>query len=85
MAINMRRMSEVADATPSAGRGLRLRPRHWVTVVLVALTIIFVAQNRDRHPINLLWVTVLAPTWLVLTVIFVVGLLAGLLLSRRRR
>ena len=76
-------MSDVAKR--SAGRGRGLGPQSWVSVVLVALAVIFVAQNRDRHPINLLWVTVLAPTWLVLTIIFVVGLLAGLLLRRRRR
>jgi lipopolysaccharide assembly protein A len=78
-------MSDVAHTKPSARRGHGLGPRHWLSIVLVALAVIFVAQNRDRHPISLLWVTVLAPTWLVLTVIFVVGLLAGLLLRRRRR
>jgi hypothetical protein len=48
-----------------------------VILVLVAFGAIFVAQNRDRHPIGLLWVTVISPTWLVLSVIFGVGLLAG--------
>jgi putative membrane protein len=54
-----------------------------VDIVLVVLAAIFVSQNRDRHPIRLLWVTVQSPTWFVLTVIFVVGLVIGVLLRRR--
>lgn len=74
-----------AETKPARGRAARFALRHWLIVVLVVLAAIFVAQNRDRHPIHVLWVTVESPTWFVLTAIFVVGLLIGLLLRRRRR
>jgi putative membrane protein len=70
---------------PSGGRVRRFALRYWVAIVLVALAAIFVLQNRDHHPIHILWVTVEASTWLILTIIFVAGLLTGLLLRRRRR
>ncbi|HME48586.1 DUF1049 domain-containing protein [Mycobacterium sp.] len=77
--------TDAGDAKPSAGRLRRIPFRYWVIIVLAALAVIFIAQNRDRHPIHLLWVTVESPMWLVLTVIFVAGMLVGLLLRRRRR
>lgn len=74
------------DTADSASRrGRKLPPRFWAALVLVVLAAIFVAQNRDRHPVHILWVTVASPTWLVLTAVFVVGVLVGLMLRRRRR
>jgi putative membrane protein len=77
--------SDAAGTVRSGGRVARFALRRWLVIVLVVLAAIFVSQNRDRHPIHVLWVTVESPTWFVLTVIFVVGLVTGLLLSRRRR
>jgi len=56
-----------------------------LAIVLVVLAAIFVVQNTIRHEIHLLWVTVEAATWLVLIVIFLAGVVTGLLLHRRRR
>jgi uncharacterized integral membrane protein len=47
--------------------------------------VVFIVQNTVRHEIHLLWVSVEAATWLVLTVIFLLGAVTGLLLYRRRR
>ncbi|MCW2653998.1 MAG: hypothetical protein QOE41_3747 [Mycobacterium sp.] len=77
--------TDAADARPSPGRAGRIPFRYWVIIVVAALAAAFIAQNRDRHPIHLLWVTVELPTWLILTVVFVAGVLVGLLLRRRRR
>ena len=54
-------------------------------MVLAALAAIFVAQNRDRVSVHVLWVTVDSPMWFILVIIFVVGILIGLLLHRRRK
>jgi lipopolysaccharide assembly protein A len=35
--------------------------------------------------VHILWITVESPMWLLLTVMFVAGMLVGLLLRRRRR
>ena len=76
--------SQVPDTKPAGGRARRFAVRHWLAVVLVVLAVIFVVQNTVRHEIHLFWVTVEAATWLVLTVIFLVGVVTGWLLHRRR-
>jgi lipopolysaccharide assembly protein A len=69
----------------TAGRRVRrFALRYWVAIILVAVAAIFVAQNRDRVGVHVLWVTVDSPMWFILTVIFFLGLLIGLLLHRRR-
>jgi putative membrane protein len=77
--------SEVPDTKPSGGRARRISARHWLAIILIVLAAIFVVQNTVRHEVHLLWTTVQAATWLVLTVIFFVGLVTGVLLGRRRR
>ena len=70
---------------PSSGGWVRrFALRYWVAILLVALAAIFVAQNRDRVGVHVLWITVNSPMWFILTIIFFVGLLIGLLLRRRR-
>lgn len=79
-------MPSDAVETPSASRPVRrFALRYWVAIILVALAAIFIAQNRDRPRVHILWITVESPMWFILTVMLVVGILVGLLLRRRRR
>ncbi|WP_029108669.1 LPXTG cell wall anchor domain-containing protein [Mycobacterium sp. URHD0025] len=73
------------DTAAPTGPVRRFALRYWVALILVALAAIFVAQNRDRVGVHVLWVTVESPMWFILVIIFVMGLLIGLLLRRRRR
>ena len=77
--------SEVPDTKRSGGRIRRIAARHWLAILLVVLAAVFVVQNTVRHEIHLLWLTFQAATWLVLTIIFLVGIVIGVLLGRRRR
>jgi lipopolysaccharide assembly protein A len=77
--------TEVPDTKPSGGRARRVAARHWLAIVLAVLAVIFIVQNTVRHEVHLLWVSVEAATWLVLTVIFLLGVATGWLLHRRRR
>nr|MDT0524049.1 LPXTG cell wall anchor domain-containing protein [Streptomyces sp. DSM 41633] len=74
-----------SDAPETAGPARRVALRYWVALILVGLAGIFVAQNRDRVGVHVLWVTVESPMWFILVIIFVMGILIGLLLRRRRR
>jgi putative membrane protein len=76
---------DTGEARPSARRRGRIPFRYWVIIVLAALAAIFIVQNTGRHQVHLLWVSVESRTWLMLTVIFVAGVLVGLLMRRRRR
>jgi uncharacterized integral membrane protein len=62
----------------------RFSPRLIVALVVVALTLIFMVQNRDIVQIRLFAITLYSPLWLLLVVMAVVGALIGILLTRRR-
>jgi uncharacterized integral membrane protein len=59
-------------------------PRFWVGVVIAAISLAFILQNRAPVAINLTWLSVTAPLWVTLAAVFVAGFLAGLLIARRR-
>jgi uncharacterized integral membrane protein len=73
------------EGPASRGPVRRFALRYWVALLLLALAATFIAQNRDRVDIHILWITVAAPMWFVLTSLIAVGMLVGLLLHRRRR
>lgn len=56
----------------------------WVPILLTALAVVFIAENRDRVSVDLFWLQVLAPLWLVLLVAVLAGVLIGSLGRRRR-
>lgn len=56
----------------------------WVAIVLVILTFSFIVQNRNRVDINLFWLHLSWPLWLVLALIAAIGSVIGYLASRRR-
>lgn len=72
------------EAARPAGRVRRFAMRYWLALILVALAAIFVAQNRERVRVHVLWVSVDSPMWILLTIIFVIGIVIGLLLHRRK-
>lgn len=57
--------------------------RRWLSILLVALAVVFVAQNRHEVEINLLATTVTTPLWVALSAMLVVGLAAGTFRIRR--
>ena len=62
----------------------RISPRLIIALVVTALVVIFIAQNRDPVRIQLFVISVTSPLWLLLVVMVVLGVLAGYLLGRRR-
>jgi uncharacterized integral membrane protein len=56
-----------------------------VAVVLLAIALTFILQNRDTIDIRLAVVTVSAPLWAALVCMLVLGGLVVLLLVRRRK
>ena len=60
-------------------------PQQWLGLLLVVVAIVFIAQNRNDVTIWLLWASVSAPLWLVLTVVALIGVAAGYLFGRRNR
>lgn len=63
---------------------LQITPRTIVAALLVVAAAVFILQNRNSTSIDLLWISVQAPLWLVLVVVFAAGWLAGTLFRRKR-
>lgn len=85
-------MSTTANSAPNTARRpgfagwLRSIPiRTWIAVVIVVVVLVFILQNRHDIAIYLFNATVTAPQWTVLLVTLVLGVIAGLLVRRRRR
>jgi uncharacterized integral membrane protein len=57
--------------------------RRWLSVLLLVLAVVFVAQNRQPVRIDLLATTVTTPLWVALTAMLAVGLAAGTFRIRR--
>ncbi|MCE3550607.1 LapA family protein [Pseudonocardia sp. RS11V-5] len=67
------------------GRGRRrITARAVVALVVAVLALVFVLQNRDPVGVYLLTLTLSAPLWLLLVVMIAVGLLIGVVLTRRK-
>ncbi|MFF5213320.1 lipopolysaccharide assembly protein LapA domain-containing protein [Streptosporangium sp. NPDC000396] len=68
----------------SFGRWLaRIPPRVWIALILAALGVAFIAQNRIKVQIRWLMLTVTSPLWIALLVVMLIGLLVGLLIRWR--
>ncbi len=78
-------MSRTDHQQGAGGAITRFALRYWAAIALITLAAVFIGQNRDRQRIHLLWLTVESPMWLLLTAMLVVGVVVGLLLSRRHR
>ncbi|MDD7942490.1 DUF1049 domain-containing protein [Actinomycetospora lutea] len=74
-----------ASGPTSGQRGGVLASRWLVPVVLLALAVVFVLENRQLTEIRLLIPVVFMPLWAALTITLVIGLVVGLPVGRRRR
>jgi uncharacterized integral membrane protein len=63
----------------------RVSPRLIAAIFIVALIVLFIAQNRDTVKIQLFAATLTSPLWLLLVVMAGLGAAIGFLLARRRR
>ena len=78
-------MSPTESDRHTGGILTRFAVRNWAAIALVALAAVFIGQNRDRQRVHFLWIEVESPMWLLLAVMLLVGIVAGMLLHRRRR
>lgn len=64
-------------------KGSRLSPRSIVALVLLALAIVFIAENTRQVKIRVIVPIVTMPLWAALTAMLVVGVLVGAFLHSR--
>jgi uncharacterized integral membrane protein len=61
----------------------RIRPRLVLVLLIILLVAVFIGQNRDLVDIELFTMHVIAPLWITLSMVTVLGLIVGVLLRRR--
>ncbi|MEV0354918.1 LapA family protein [Nocardia sp. NPDC050697] len=72
------------SAPPRRSLLARVSAGQWLALVFTVLAVIFVLSNRQRVDIEFLLLTVSSPMWLILLIMFLIGLLSGALLMRRK-
>jgi lipopolysaccharide assembly protein A len=75
----------MSQQTPSENGLVGFLKQRWLTIVLVVLAALFVIQNQRDASIQVLWLRVNSPLWLVLTALFLAGFAAGAFYYRRRK
>lgn len=73
-----------SSPAPKRHRVVDFLVERWVALVLIVLAVVFIAQNRERVSVTVLWTDVTAPMWLFLAILFVAGFAAGSIVYRRR-
>ncbi|WP_072802791.1 hypothetical protein [Rhodococcoides yunnanense] len=68
-----------------SSRTIGLLKTHWISILLVILAAVFIAENRYSTTIELFWLHITSPLWLILLVLFAVGFAAGRLNGRRKQ
>ena len=78
-------MQSFETDAPETGSAVgRFLAQRWLPIVVLVLVVVFVAQNRSDVSVHLFWATVTAPLWLVLSLIFLLGILVGGFRARSR-
>jgi len=72
------------DRDPSGGSSWRITPHRVLALVIVALVVVFIVQNREPVDVRLFTLTVTATLWLLMVIMTAIGVIIGLLLMRRR-
>lgn len=75
---------EPEETFGARGGGWPLSARQTLAATVAVVALVFILQNTDEVDVDLFTVTLSAPLWLVLAALFVIGVLVGVLLQRRR-
>ncbi|HEV7655536.1 MAG TPA: LapA family protein [Mycobacteriales bacterium] len=78
-------MADDVAATPKPNPIAGFLRSRWIPIVLAVVAAVFIGQNRNRVSIDLLWLQLSAPLWLILLVAVLVGIIIAASGSRRRR
>jgi|GEM_PF-2002512 len=76
-------MSSTETPTSHPNPVVTFLQRRWLSILLVVLAVVFVAQNRQPVRVHLLATTVTTPLWVALTAMLLIGLAAGTFRIRR--
>lgn len=73
----------VMSETDKSGNRFQVSPRLWLGLVIAAVAVVFILQNRQAVEVSLFFQQLSAPLWTALAGVFLAGLVTGWLLARR--
>lgn len=77
--------TSTTQAAGSSGGLSSFLAKRWFSLLLTAVAVVFIAQNRDDVTIRFFGMSVTGPMWIVLAALFAAGLVAGLVRGRRKK
>jgi len=81
-------MSDRAVGRPTEDSAfVRFLKRKWLAILLVVLLVVIAVQNgvaNDQATIFVFWGQVQLPTWLLIVIVFLIGVITGWVLARNR-
>jgi uncharacterized integral membrane protein len=58
--------------------------RRWLAILIVVVTIVVIAANRDEVEFSLVFTHFAMPLWVILAITFVLGIVVGWIAKTRR-
>ncbi|HET6503519.1 MAG TPA: LapA family protein [Amycolatopsis sp.] len=78
-------MAQQPQTSSTREPAIRVSTRGVVGLVLFAIVLTFIVQNRQSVQIYLFTTSVSSPLWVALAVVLILGMACGFLLTRRHR
>ena len=74
-----------AQSGTGSSRVIAFLTRRWLAIVFLIVAVFFIVQNRGTTSVSLFLAQIIMPQWMALAVMFVLGLVVGVLVARNRR
>lgn len=76
-------MSGTSTTSQGSSFGAFLK-RRWLAILIVVVTVVVIAANRDEVEFSLVFTHFAMPLWVILAITFVLGILVGWIAKTRR-
>lgn len=60
-----------------AGTGSKITPRHIIIAIVAILVLVFAFMNNESAPVNLFGWHLTMPLWLLVIIVYLLGMLTG--------
>ncbi|SDD40264.1 Protein of unknown function [Sanguibacter gelidistatuariae] len=74
----------MSEPTPTQSSLAVFLKQRWLGILIVVLVAVFVLQNTGDLRVHLFWMTLTTPTWLLLAILFFLGVVAGSFRTSRK-
>ena len=73
-----------ASTAPQESSFVAFLKRRWLAILIVVVTIVVIAANRDEVEFSLVFTHFAMPLWVILAITFALGIVVGWIAKTRR-